>query len=181
MIKLIRVQDHCIANLKKSLEADVSVNELDKLVAMADRLDLSKHPTVEIARNKLTELDRKRTVMVKLVHFLKAEDESVYEPIDDTIEEARGLGVDPDFISQVQMLYENTSPRLRVRYRLRRSVETVDVDGLDDGIQEISLLQGHFPGFAEMELRAARGLRRMIELERCLMGCVHVSMFISDM
>lgn len=171
MIKLIRIQDHCLKNIKKSLEQDnEDVLALEKLISMAERLDLSRHPLVEKARSRLTQLDQKKSIMEKMVQFLRADDESICEPIEDTLVLAKEIGVDEDFIAEVKMMFENTSPRLRARYRLRRSVETIDVEGLEDGIVEISLLQDHFPSFGEMELRAAKSLLRLIELEKCLTG-----------
>lgn len=170
MVKFIRIQNHCIETLKQSLDKD-DVEGLEKLVAMGERLELGKHPVMGRARERIKQLNEKKQIMFKLVQFLKPNNDS-YEPLTDTLEQARSLGVDNDFLSEVQMIYDNTAPRLRARHRLRRAVETIDIDELSEGIAEISLLQQHYPGFGEVEIRAAKGVLRMIELERSLTGYV---------
>jgi hypothetical protein len=168
MVKLIRIQDHCIDSLRQSLDKEDAA-DLETLIGMAERLELDTHPMVARARERVRALDRKKSVMLKLVQFLKPSNDE-YEPLTETLEQARELGVDMDFLSEVQMMYDNTAPRLLARQRLRRAVEAIDIDELTDGIAEIGLLQQHFPGFGETELRAGKGVLRMIELERSLTG-----------
>ncbi len=166
MVKLILIQDKFIKSVEKALVAK-SVPDLNRLLVKGDRLDLSDHPTVVRAKTELGRLHQKRKVMVTMIEFLRSENDHC-EIIPETLEAAEELGVDPDFIAKVQRVYDSASPRLRARNKLRRAVELVDKVGMIEGCQEVEELQKHHPRFAEMELRAAKSMLRMIEMESVL-------------
>ena len=52
--------------------------------------------------------------------------------------------------------YENTSPRLRARGKLRRAIELIDAQAVRDAVAEIEMLQLHHEPFATMELKVGR-------------------------
>jgi myosin heavy subunit len=166
MVKLILIQDKFIKSVERALVTK-SVPDLNKLLVKGDRLDLSDHPTVLRAKAELGRLHKKRKVMITMIEFLRSENDHC-EIIPETLEAAEELGVDPDFIAKVQRVYDSASPRLRARNKLRRAVEVIDKDGLVEACQEVEDLQQHHQGFAEIELRAARSLLRMIEMESSL-------------
>lgn len=166
MVKLILIQDKFIKSVEKALVTK-SVPDLNKLLVKGDRLDLSDHPTVLRAKAELGRLHKKRKVMITMIEFLRSENDHC-EIIPETLEAAEELGVDHDFIAKVQRVYDSASPRLRARNKLRRAVEVIDRDGLIEGMKEVEDLQQHHPRFAEIELRAARSLMRMIEMESAL-------------
>jgi len=168
MVKLIKIQDKYVKDIDKAIRNE-SVADLNRLLVRAERLDLSTHPSVTRGKEKLSMLHRKRTVMKTMVDFLRSEND-ICEVIPETLEQAEMLGVDPDFIAKVQRIYESASPRLRARNKLRRAIETIDKSGVVEAIAEVSELQDHYPKFAEMELRAAKSLLRMLEFEDQLCG-----------
>jgi myosin heavy subunit len=163
MAKLIEIQDKFVMCVEKALISK-NVAEMNRLLVKCDRLDLSDHPVVVRAKLELVKLHKKRQIMMAMVDFLRNENDNC-EAIPEVLAEAVELDVDPDFIGKVQRIYESASPRLRARNKLRRAVETVDYEGLLEGCREVEELQEHHPNFAMMELRAARSMLRMIELE----------------
>lgn len=166
MVKLILIQDKFIKSVEKALVTK-SVPDLNKLLVKGDRLDLSDHPTVLRAKAELGRLHKKRKVMITMIEFLRSENEHC-EIIPETLEAAEELGVDPDFIAKVQRVYDSASPRLRARNKLRRAIEVIDRDGIIEACKEVEDLQQQHPRFAEIEMRAANSLLRMIDMESAL-------------
>jgi hypothetical protein len=51
---------------------------------------------------------------------------------------------------------------------LRRAIEIIDKEAIEEAVAEVNMLQMHHEPFATMELKAAKGLLKMLELEACL-------------
>ena len=168
MVKLIKIQDKYVGSLNKAIVTE-NVTELNRLLVKCDRLDLSNHPSVEQAKELLEVLHEKRNVMQEMVDFLKSDNATdAMESVPEMLLHAEAVGVDMDFVDKVRRIYENTSPRLRARGKLRRAIEIIDKEAIEEAVAEVNMLQMHHEPFATMELKAAKGLLKMLELEACL-------------
>jgi len=168
MVKLICIQDKYIESMNKAILTE-DVTELNRLLVKCDRLDLANHPSVQQAKELLEVLHEKRNVMQDMVDFLKSDNSTdAMESVPEMLLHAEAVGVDMDFVNKVRRIYENTSPRLRARGKLRRAIEIIDKTAIEDAVAEVNMLQMHHEPFAAMELKAADGLLKMLELEACL-------------
>lgn len=110
MVKLIRIQDKYVREIENAIDSE-NVEDLNRLLVKCERLDLLTHPSVSKARAKLSILHRKRSIVLVMVDFLRNDNESC-EVIPETLKQAEELGVDRNFISKVQRVYDSASPRL---------------------------------------------------------------------
>lgn len=168
MARLIQIQDRFIEDLNRAILTE-NASDLNRLVVKCDRLDLSSHSSVIQAKELLQVLHEKREVMQRMIDFLKSENSAdAMESLPEMLTQAESIGVDSDFVQKVRRIYENTSPRLRARGKLRRAIEIIDKEAILDCVEEIEMLQMHHEEFAGMELKAARGLLKMLDLEASL-------------
>ena len=168
MVRLIQIQDKYISDLNKAILTE-NVTDLNKLLVKCDRLDLESHPSVQQAKELIEVLHEKRNVMQDMIDFLKNDNNpDAMESVPELLLHAEAVGVDSDFIDRVRRCYENTSPRLRARGKLRRAIEIIDREAIEEAMEEIHLLQMHHEPFATMELKAAKGLLKMLDLEASL-------------
>jgi myosin heavy subunit len=163
MLKLIEVQDQLIEDLHKAMDGS-NVMELNRLILKAERFEMNSHPLVIEAKELLVKLFNKRRVMKQLLNFLQNEDE-FHETVMDTIEEAKTLDIDTEFLDKVVTVYENAGPRLKTRNRLRQAIETVNRYLIEQGCLEVMDIREHNHHFAEAELRAAKMMLRLLQFD----------------
>lgn len=163
MVRLLEIQAKLIEELTQALETSDSA-ELNRLIMKSERLEMSNHPLVVIAKDLLMRLHAKRQIMNNMVAFLKNEDEFT-ETILSTLQAANEYDIDPEFIEKVRSVYDKAGPRLKTRNRLRHMVESVDRHGIEQTCLEVLRIQQMQPGFAESELRAAKAMLRLLNFD----------------
>lgn len=163
MVRLLEIQAKLVDELTKALETNDS-SELNRLILKSERLEMSNHPLVVIAKEQLMRLHAKRQIMSNMVAFLKNEDEFT-ETILSTLQAAAEYDIDPDFVEKVRTVYDKAGPRLKTRNRLRHMVESVDRHGIEQTCLEVLRIQQMQPGFAESELRAAKAMLRLLNFD----------------
>ena len=167
LVRLIKIQDQYILQLSSTLNSN-DIVKLNRLIEEGERLKMTGHPIHQLAIEHLSKQYNKRTVMKKMLDFLRKEDFKDGANINELLEEARRLSVDQLFIDKVQRIYESTGPRLRQRNRLRRAIEIIDLHNVKQASDEAKLLQESVPGFAAVELRAAAALERLLYFDALL-------------
>lgn len=163
MLKLIEVQDQLIEDLQRAMDGS-NVMELNRLILKAERFEMNNHPLVIEAKELLVKLFNKRRIMKQLLSFLQNEDE-FHESIMDTIDEAKAMDIDAEFLDKVVGVYENAGPRLKTRNRLRQAIEMVNRYQIEQGCLEVMEIRQHNHHFAEAELRAARMMLRLLDFD----------------
>lgn len=163
MLKLIEVQDQLIEDLQRAMDGS-NVMELNRLILKAERFEMNNHPLVIEAKELLVKLFNKRRIMKQLLNFLQNEDE-FHESIMDTIDEAKAMDIDAEFLDKVVGVYENAGPRLKTRNRLRQAIEMVNRYQIEQGCLEVMEIRQHNHHFAEAELRAARMMLRLLDFD----------------
>lgn len=167
LLRLIKIQDQYILHLTSTLQSN-DVVKLNKLIEEGEKLKMTNHPMYQLAKENLTRQFNKRTVMKKMLEFLRREDFKDGNNINELLEEAKHLCVDNLFIDRVQRIYEFTVPRIRQRNRLRRAIEVIDLHNIKAACHEAKTIQDSVPGFAAVELRAAAAIERLLNLEDLL-------------
>lgn len=168
MVRLIALQDKFVSDMNEAMvKSDVA--HLNKLLVISEQIGMASHPVVFLAKDEMVRMHKKRAVMKKMLTIIHLQDElDSVENIVDTLHTATELGVDPEFISKVQRIYDSAGPRMRVRNRLRRAIECVDRVGIQAGMYEAEKLQGKFEGFADIEMRAGRAMLRLLDFDYVL-------------
>ena len=165
LLKYIEIQDKFITDINEAIaRSDVTV--LNQLLIQSERLELTYHPIVELARKELGCLHKKKVIVEKLVEFLQNQSMEVLDTVPNLLTAASEHGVDREFIHKVRTVYEDAGPRLRARTKLRKAVEVVDDQVVASGIGEIESLRRIYPDFAEIELRAGKELMKLIAYEK---------------
>ncbi len=165
MLKYIEIQDKFITDMNEAIaRSDVTV--LNQLLIQSERLELTHHPIVELARKELGCLHKKKVIVEKLVEFLQNQSMEVLDTVPDLLSAANEHGVDREFIHKVRTVYEDAGPRLRARTKLRKAVEVVDEQLVASSIREIESLRRIYPDYAEIELRAGKELLKLIAYEK---------------
>ncbi len=167
IVAFIEQQNNYIVSLKHAIAVG-DFTSLTRLVETAGEFELDEHVAVSDARDELYRMNRKYVVLSAMVNFLN-NDSELHQNIPELLLEAQSLHIDPDFLSKTQRLYEQIGPRLQLRKLLRRAVEHVDKKALISALAEAEgILQNSSKSFARVEIRAAREMLRLLELDELL-------------
>jgi myosin heavy subunit len=168
MMRLIKLQDSFADQVEEAIrESDVS--KLNQYLIKAEKMEMTNHPVIFAAKQELNRLHRKKRVIKNMIDFLHNETgNTVDDRVAEMIVEARTLGVDPDFVGKVQRVFDAAGPRLRVRNRLRRGVETVDKFSITHALADAMKLRAGNAGFAELEIRSARAMLQLLKFDKLL-------------
>ena len=177
MLKVIEVQDTLIDQLRRAVD-DNNVKELNRLLLKADKLEMTSHPLVVESRERVMKLFRKQQILKMLINFLKSEDEFPDEMITSNssgipnilayIQEGKTLGIDSEFLYKVQQIYENAGPRVKTRNRLRTMIELCNRYGIEQSALEVLQIRKQHSKYAECELRAARMMLKLLDMDEQL-------------
>jgi hypothetical protein len=177
MMKVMEVQDTLIEQLRRAMD-DNNVKELNRLLLKADKLEMSSHPLVVESRERIMKLYRKQQILKMLINFLKSEDEFPEEMMSTQhngiptilayIQEGKSLGIDSEFLYKVQQIYENAGPRVKTRNRLRTMIELCNRYGIEQSCLEVLQIRKQHSKFAESELRAARMILKLLDMDEQL-------------
>jgi hypothetical protein len=169
MMRLIKLQDSFADQVEEAIrESDVS--RLNHYLVKAEKMEMTNHPVIFAAKQELNRLHRKKRVIKNMIDFLHNETgNTIDDRVAEMIVEARTLGVDPDFVGKVQRVFDAAGPRLRVRNRLRRGIETVDKFSITHALQDaVKLRAAGNPGFAELEIRAAKAMLQLLKFDKLM-------------
>jgi len=173
LVKLLELQKNFLQDLALC-RMDESYADMRTLVQKASRLELQGHPDVLSAGQELENLTRKHRVMKKMALFLKNSQYSATDP-SGMLSEAAELGIDQTFIEKVSRVNDSTGPLLRARQSIRRAVESISKKGALRALEEVKELQKFYPGFLEIECRAAKKMLKMLEFQDYLCSNTHSS------
>jgi len=107
--------------------------------------------------------------MIDMVEFLQNENDH-FDTIEDTLAMAAEINVDASFVGKVRRVFESVRPRVLARDSLRRAVEYVHRSQIEEAVRDLLDIQRLSPGFAETEVRCARSILKLLQLESSLLS-----------
>jgi hypothetical protein len=167
VIKLLIIQNRFVDILEEVYARD-NVPAINKVLAKIHGMGMDEIPIVQQARRKIERIHRKRKVMTKMALFLQNEEQAADSNIGALLNEARDLNVSDEYVTKVQRVYDSAGPRLKLRNKLRKAVELVDGRTLRTCLRDVDRLRKYSAEFAEVEIKAARCMLRMLEFDRAL-------------
>jgi hypothetical protein len=102
LLRLVDLQARMAGDLEAAI-ANSDVPELNRLLTLAESMEVLDHPLVVQAQQEVLRLHDKRRVLKRLIAFLQNEDAHAGSIVD-TFREARRLDIDPVFMDQVRSI-----------------------------------------------------------------------------
>ncbi|GMI10076.1 hypothetical protein TrRE_jg7792, partial [Triparma retinervis] len=173
LLRSIQERRKILHSLRLALDRE-DVPGMIELVERASILGLGELEDVRAARDRVKKIKEKRAVHRKLLDFL-ADDTRHSESIIQLLDDARYLGIDERFIAKVDVVYRDIAPRLDIRSKLRRGVETVDPSLIMEGMNAAEEMankmedSSRIQGFCGAEKVAAARVMKMLGFEEELM------------
>ena len=154
LLKSIQERRKILYSLRVALDHD-DMPGMIELVERAEMLGLGDLEDVGLAKERVRKIKEKRVVHRKLLDFL-ADDTMHSESIIQLLDDARYLGIDERFISKVDVVYRDIAPRLDIRSKLRRGVESVDPGLITKGMMAADEMEQKMASNGVRDVAAAR-------------------------